>query len=234
MEGYQSLRGATPNPDVIRQAEAQIRDAQRNISYLEETLVTLQQGRRGGGGGAAAAGGGGGNSGSDGGGGVPGSRSFDSSSGARTPVGGMMPGGGRGKPGSYSSSIASNSSLSSSGRPYPGDSSSSYLSSQTSTNPHGNYGGSAPKRFDDRTLPSTPGSDGGGFGGPYDYRGTPRSDAMGFQGRPAQQTGPGAMAHVNRAGTSARRNYTNLGEKEWNLMKFTINMKNLTLFVLLL
>lgn len=42
IEGFQTLRNATPNPDVIRQAESNIRNAQQTISYLEESLHSLQ------------------------------------------------------------------------------------------------------------------------------------------------------------------------------------------------
>lgn len=49
MEGNQALRAATNNPDVIRQAESQIREAQRNISYLQESLDSLKSRRASGG-----------------------------------------------------------------------------------------------------------------------------------------------------------------------------------------
>ncbi|SNX86869.1 probable protein kinase C [Melanopsichium pennsylvanicum] len=49
MEGNQALRAATSNPDVIRQAESQIREAQRNISYLQESLNSLKSRRASGG-----------------------------------------------------------------------------------------------------------------------------------------------------------------------------------------
>lgn len=43
IEGFQSLCHATPNQDVIRQAESNIRSAQRTISFLEESLAQLQR-----------------------------------------------------------------------------------------------------------------------------------------------------------------------------------------------
>ncbi|PKI84421.1 Pkc1p [Malassezia vespertilionis] len=42
IEGFQTLQNATPNPDVIRQAESNIRNAQRTISYLQESLYSIQ------------------------------------------------------------------------------------------------------------------------------------------------------------------------------------------------
>lgn len=42
IEGFQTICSATPNPDVIRQAESSIRDAQQTISYLENNLHVLQ------------------------------------------------------------------------------------------------------------------------------------------------------------------------------------------------
>ncbi|CAO1628839.1 unnamed protein product [Parajaminaea phylloscopi] len=41
MKGFQAMRSASGNPEVQRQAESNIRDAQRNISYLEESLQAL-------------------------------------------------------------------------------------------------------------------------------------------------------------------------------------------------
>ncbi|SHO77227.1 Similar to S.cerevisiae protein PKC1 (Protein serine/threonine kinase) [Malassezia sympodialis ATCC 42132] len=43
IEGFQSLCHATPNQDVIRQAESNIRSAQHTISFLEESLAQLQR-----------------------------------------------------------------------------------------------------------------------------------------------------------------------------------------------
>lgn len=43
IEGFQSLCHATPNQDVIRQAESNIRSAQRTIAFLEESLAQLRQ-----------------------------------------------------------------------------------------------------------------------------------------------------------------------------------------------
>ena len=42
IEGFQTLSAATPNQDVIRQAESNIRDAKQTISYLEGSLQALQ------------------------------------------------------------------------------------------------------------------------------------------------------------------------------------------------
>ena len=43
IEGFQNLRSATPNQDVIKQADSNIRDAQRTIHYLQDSLVSLQR-----------------------------------------------------------------------------------------------------------------------------------------------------------------------------------------------
>ena len=43
IEGFQTLRNATPNQDVIRQAETNIRQAQNTISYLEESLAAYHR-----------------------------------------------------------------------------------------------------------------------------------------------------------------------------------------------
>lgn len=43
IEGFQNLRSATPNHDVIKQADSNIRDAQRTIHYLQDSLVSLQR-----------------------------------------------------------------------------------------------------------------------------------------------------------------------------------------------
>ncbi|WFD30956.1 protein kinase C [Malassezia sp. CBS 17886] len=42
IEGFQTLRNATPNQDVIRQADSNIRNAQHTISFLEDSLQSLQ------------------------------------------------------------------------------------------------------------------------------------------------------------------------------------------------
>lgn len=41
MKGYQAVRSASSNPEVQRQADSNLRDAQRNVSYLEESLQAL-------------------------------------------------------------------------------------------------------------------------------------------------------------------------------------------------
>lgn len=43
IEGFQALRSATPNQDVIRQADSNIRDARRTIQFLEESLASLHR-----------------------------------------------------------------------------------------------------------------------------------------------------------------------------------------------
>ena len=45
MKGYQAVRSASGNPEVQRQADSNIRDAQRSISYLEESLQNLMNRR---------------------------------------------------------------------------------------------------------------------------------------------------------------------------------------------
>lgn len=43
IEGFQSLRSATPNREVIKQADSNIRDAQRTIQFLQDSLVSLHR-----------------------------------------------------------------------------------------------------------------------------------------------------------------------------------------------
>lgn len=43
IEGFQNLRSATPNQDVIKQADSNIRDAQRTIHFLQDSLMSLQR-----------------------------------------------------------------------------------------------------------------------------------------------------------------------------------------------
>jgi classical protein kinase C len=202
MEGYQSLRGATPNQDVIRQAEAQIRDAQRNIEYLEESLRTLQGRRMSGGAPLRNQG----MSTSSSGTAIQNPGFYNPSANARGPTDPMSDGrggqGSNGPPSFVSSSGAHSSSYSGSNRSYPGDSSSSYLTSNNSDMQGG-------RRYDERRNQGGPGmGDGsrpgmqGGYGG-QGYGGPP----------PPGKGGDLYGAPVNRAGTSARRNYTNLGEQ---------------------
>ena len=215
MEGYQSLRGATPNQDVIRQAEAQIRDAQRNISYLEESLRAIQ-GRR-----------------SSGGAGIR----NQSSSGTTTPNTGFFtpaPVGtpaGRGHmdpasdgrsvqssngPPSFTSSNSFQGSFSGASRPYPGDSSSSY---QTSSNSDLHGGAPVPgvmgnmRRPDDRGSPNAPGSFGGGEGPRGPMQGGFRGPGGAGYGTPPPPPGKGGPM-VNRMGTNSKRAFTNLGERQ--------------------
>ena len=160
MEAAQNLRGLTSNQDVIRNAEAQIREAQRNISYLEESLRSLQ-GRRSSG--------------------VPSS----ASSGA--------PGSASGADGSSwtGASTASFGSLSAPGaRQFPGDSSSSYL---------GSSAGSA--RYEERPAPPPKHGAEPGYGPP------------GSAGYAPQGSADWRPAPIGRMGTSARKQYTNLGEQ---------------------
>lgn len=167
MEGNQALRAATSNPDVIRQAESQIREAQRNISYLQESLNSLKSRRASGG---------------------PGFRT-DSPTGSTTPGDARQ---------SFASSKTSGGSSIGGGRPYPGDSSSSYLGSNPPS-PAVN-----PRRYDGRPLPSAP--ENGGPEGSYAQYATQGPYGAGY--------GPGGpeawQPAMQRMGTSARRNYTNL------------------------
>uniref|UniRef100_V5ESL7 Protein kinase n=1 Tax=Kalmanozyma brasiliensis (strain GHG001) TaxID=1365824 RepID=V5ESL7_KALBG len=178
MEGNQALRAATSNPDVIRQAESQIREAQRNISYLQESLNSLKSRRASGG---------------------PGFRTDSSTGGSTTPSDPRQ---------SFASSMTSVGSSASAGRPYPGDSSSSYVGSNPPS-PAVNA-----RRYDGRSQPPAPinGGQGGGTGGAessyaqYANQG-PYGAGAGY--------GPGGgpetwQPAVQRMGTSAKRNYTNL------------------------
>ncbi len=99
MEGNQALRAATTNPEVIRQAESQIREAQRNISYLQESINSLKSRRASGG---------------------PGFRT-DSPTGSSTTADPRQS--------YASSKTSTGASSISGNRPYPTDSSSSYLGS---------------------------------------------------------------------------------------------------------
>ncbi|CCF49470.1 hypothetical protein NDA11_001901 [Ustilago hordei] len=165
MEGNQALIAATSNPDVIRQAESQIREAQRNISYLQESLNSLKSRRASGG---------------------PGFRT-DSPTGSTTPADARQ---------SFASSKTSGSSSIGGGRPYPGDSSSSYLGSNPPS-PAVN-----PRRYDGRPLPPAP-----------EPHPSPPSGPEGSYTQYANQGPYGAetwQPAMQRMGTSARRNYTNL------------------------
>ena len=42
IEGFQTLSAATPNQDVIRQAESNVRDAKQTISYLAVSYTHLR------------------------------------------------------------------------------------------------------------------------------------------------------------------------------------------------
>ncbi|PWN50305.1 hypothetical protein IE53DRAFT_387399 [Violaceomyces palustris] len=181
MEGNQALRSATSNPDVIRQAESQIREAQRNISYLEQSLQSLQTRRASGGASISSSGT------------IPSSINPGVASQASFGSGGI------------SSSQSSGSNVG--GRPYPGDSSSSYLNSAPSSP------AVAARRYDGRPLPSAPAQE--AHGSPdrsyaQYYQGAGRQDPG--RNSPYGQLGASAWqpAPVHRAGTSARRQYTNL------------------------
>lgn len=207
MEGSQSLRGATPNQDVIRQAEAQIRDAQRNISYLEDSLRMLQTRRSSGGPGARPPGAGASahSAGlySSGAGQLPGRTA--SPSGMRP--GQNLPGAGGTGPPSFASSNSGYSGISGSSRPYPGDSSSSYITSAHSDGRGGSPGPRGMGHFDDRPLPMAPGDGRSGVPTPQgSYGQRPGSEPFGAPGR----DGPWAGPMVNRMGTSAKKTYTNL------------------------
>lgn len=177
MRGYQSVRAATSNQDVVRQAESQIREAQRSISYFQEQIEALQNKRS-----------------SSSGAGTPSGNNPQAAQGAAGRIGGGMNRTGSPAPSNtnngYNQSISSSHSSGSQssnamggGRPPYGDSSSSYTSISSD-------GG--PRRFNDqRPLPGVPSDD-----SPYGAYG-------GSEWQPAP---------MNRAGTSARKNYTNLGK----------------------
>jgi classical protein kinase C len=218
MEGYQSLRGATLNQDVQRQAEAQIKDAQRNISYLEESLMTLQ-GRRTSSGAMLRNQGAPASSATA----TPNNTGFYRPSPTSSERGPMDYGpegrsrqGSNGPP-SMTSSGSMHSPYSASNRPYPGDSSSSYLTSSTSdvhsqgsTGPGGNGGMVDPRRYDDRNMAMQQ-------GGGQQYQ-RPMQGGQRPPGGPGYGGGPPMMRPgdpyngqmVNRMGTSAKKNYTNL------------------------
>lgn len=208
MEGSQSLRGATPNQDVIRQAEAQIRDAQRNISYLEESLRALQGRRTSSGAGMRPPGAGGA---------PPGSQSSFYPAGMNqapgrtgSPSGMRPPGAGSSGPPSFTSSSSYNGSLSGSGRPYPGDSSSSYQTTTVSDGRRGSPGpGGIPQRYDDRPLPMAP-RPGGQATMPGMYDPSGRTGLSPYAGSPGTDLNAWPGQAINRMGTSARKNYTNL------------------------
>ncbi|PWZ01971.1 hypothetical protein BCV70DRAFT_54197 [Testicularia cyperi] len=172
MEGNQALRAATNNPDVIRQAESQIREAQRNISYLQESLDSLKSRRASGG---------------------PGFRT-DSPTGSTTPADSRQ-------------SFASSKTGGSSGRAYPGDSSSSYHGSSNPPSP-----AVVPRRYDGRPLPSAPdnGQAGGHTVGGPDSAYAPYA-SQGPYGGAYSQGGPETwQPAMQRMGTSAKKQYTNL------------------------
>lgn len=204
MEGYQSLRGATPNPEVIRQAEAQIRDAQRNISYLEESLRTLQSRRSSGGMGMRPPGAGPPQ--------LPGLHSTPLMNPARTnsPSGmrpsSTNPGNGFTTP-SLNSSGSAYSGVSSTTRGFPGDSSSSYFGSS-----HGDGRGGSPNsmgkgRYDERPLPLAPADNAIPPPGSTQFGYGERPGGTPFSSRNENWNG----SPVNRTGTSARKHFTNLG-----------------------
>jgi classical protein kinase C len=176
MKGYQALRSASGNPDVQRQADSNIRDAQRNISYLEESLQALINRR------ASSMGPKTGGSVSSG---ISSSAGAynSASSGGPTPFGSSQA--------SFQSSGSSSSihqqqqqqQAPGGGRPFPGDAASAYLQQQRNPNDSGARAGAA------------------GYASADGYNG-------GMQGR----GGEWQPAPINRMGTSAKRNYTNLGE----------------------
>lgn len=202
IKGFQAMRSASANPEVQRQAESNIRDAQRNVSYLEESLQALMdRGGRGSGGGGV----GGGVGAGAGQGGIP---SSSSRGGYDTPTGslasqshtGSTTSFGPSTPGSERGSTASGPSSAGMRQGYPLDASSAYR-------------GGGPQ---DRPLPPAPGSAGSdGYGGGRMSYSPGGAAPAGYPQRPPQQQDGGGQwmpAPVARAGTSARRNFTNLGE----------------------
>jgi classical protein kinase C len=176
MKGYQALRSASGNPDVQRQADSNIRDAQRNISYLEESLQALINRR------ASSMGPKSGGSVSSGISSSAGAYNSASSGGGPTPFGSSQA--------SFQSSGSSSSihqqqqqQAPGGGRPFPGDAASAYLQQQRNPNDPSARAGAA------------------GYASADGYNG-------GMQGR----GGEWQPAPINRMGTSAKRNYTNLGE----------------------
>ncbi|CAO1614643.1 unnamed protein product [Jaminaea pallidilutea] len=190
MKGFQAMRSASGNPEVQRQAESNIRDAQRNISYLEESLQALMD-RKGGG---TAAGGPPGSSGSS-----RGPTGYD------TPTGTLSSYQGGGSTTSFgSSSGGASNSTGPYSNPYPVDAASAYL-----------RGGPQ-----ERPLPSAPdmghgpgsagyayGSAPGGYPHPRQQGSMPSSQPAGYPQARQDQWMP---ASVERTGTSAKRNFTNL------------------------
>lgn len=184
MKGFQAMRSASGNPEVQRQAESNIRDAQRNISYLEESLQALID-RKGNTGSAAT---------SD-------AKLPANGASYESPTGTITSGvhSSSGSRSSLSSTMAGSSGTRQS--QYPIDASSAYLrSSQDRQLPpapgafsHNQYGGVTSYGYD-KQLPGHPISYGPG---------AEQSHATGW-----------APAPVTRMATSARRNYTNLGESE--------------------
>ncbi|CAO1626780.1 unnamed protein product [Sympodiomycopsis kandeliae] len=169
MKGYQAVRSASANPEVQRQAESNIRDAQRNISYLEESLQALMNKRSS----------------------NTATPSAASSNGRDTPNSTMQGSSSySGQLGSSQSSFTSASSTSlppGAQRGYLGDASSAYYQQG---------------RPGDRPLPPAPNSPGfqGGYSqGPGNSPGGPGGDPRQWQ-----------PAALNRMGTSARKNFTNL------------------------
>ncbi|PWN28321.1 hypothetical protein BDZ90DRAFT_250760 [Jaminaea rosea] len=200
IKGFQAMRSASANPEVQRQAESNIRDAQRNVSYLEESLQALMdRGGRGSGGGGV----GGGVGAGAGQGGIP---SSSSRGGYDTPTGslasqshtGSTTSFGPSTPGSERGSTASGPSSAGMRPGYPLDASSAYR-------------GGGPQ---DRPLPPAPGSAGSdGYGGGRMSYSPGGAAPAGYPQRPPQQQDGGGQwmpAPVARAGTSARRNFTNL------------------------
>lgn len=209
MEGNQSLRSATHNQDVIRQAEAQIRDAQRNISYLEESLRTLQGRRASGGSSVRPSSGAPPQIGAVLGLGAPGRTASPSGvrPGSSTPAGGFSSSGMNSSASTYSN--LSSTTRGGGGGGYPGDSGSSYFAPSVHGDSRG--GSPGPGRYDERPLPLAPADRMGAPGG--------KPGMYGMGGRPGPPAGYGTPAgnepyspHVNRMGTSARKNITNLGE----------------------
>lgn len=185
MKGFQAMRSASGNPEVQRQAESNIRDAQRNISYLEESLQALIDRQSGNSATADSAPHG----------------SVSDSAGFDTPKG-TITSGAAGSQTSFNSSLGASSSASSgSARQlhYPGDASAAYLWSSQDRQLPSAPGAYATPSYSGNTYPYAPSSASSQGQGAYG-------------GSPGQsQRGNWAPAPVARMPTT-RRNLTNLGK----------------------
>ncbi len=203
MDGFQAMRRATPNSEVLRQAESGIRDSQKRIAYYEDTLMQLQSKRQQQQRTSSSAGSTSG----------PGSGGFDGSTTHGSTTSGGFP---RDSSASYNSSApsfnSSRHSTADSDRPLPGI-------------PGGGPpipGGGA---FDDPRRAGSPGPGAYGPPGAMGYNpytqqqggGMPPGAMRPMQGGPYGQQAPWLQGSaINRMGTTTgKKNYTNL-----DLIKF--------------